>query len=140
MYPKTERALRFSFGFIGSLYGLIFLGKVAQIALVFIENPNSRLANFSGMFVSYTLFILLVALSYGYVVVRFHHLLAKCPHVMAWTLHFGFFGQAGLLTVQYILGARHFNQLGAIIATAVYASLLIGVKKLTAEQSTEGAS
>ena len=137
MYPKTDRALRFSFGFLGALYGIVFLGNAAQIALVFIHDSNAGWADISGMFVSLSLFFLSVTLAYFYVVVRFQHLLAKRPQVMAWALHFSFFGQIAFLMIQYILGSRHFNQLGGIITTAVYASLLVGVKKLTDEQSIE---
>ena len=109
MYPKTERTLRFSFGFFGSLFGIIFLGKMAQIALVLIQNPNTRFPDFSGMFLANTLFVLLVALSYGYVVVKFHHLLDESSKVMEWILHFSFFGQIAMLIIPFINAGRNFN-------------------------------
>ena len=127
MYPKTERALRFSFGFFGSLYGIIALGQVAQIALVLIQKPNARLVDFSGMFLSHVLFMLLVTSSFGYVVVRFYHLLDQSPRVMERVLHFNFLGQIAFLIIG---GGGQANPLGGIIAAVVYASLLIGVRKL----------
>ena len=112
---------------------------MAQIALVLLQNPKARLAEFSGMFFAQTIFVLLVTLSYGYVVVKFHHLLDRSPQVMEWILHFSFFGQIALLTIHFINGGRNFNSFGGIIATMVYASLLTGVKKLAGEQAIEGA-
>ncbi|HEY4247792.1 MAG TPA: hypothetical protein VGM64_13115 [Lacunisphaera sp.] len=140
MYPKTERALRFSFGFFGSLYGIIFLGYAAQIALVFLQDSSPRWSGISGVFILASLFFLLVTSSFFYVVVRFQYLLAKRSQVMAWALHFSFFGQFAFLTFQYFSGLRHFNSLGGIIAMAVYAALLSGVKKLMSEQLIEDAA
>ena len=130
MYPKTARALRFSFAFVGILYGLVFLGHLANIVLAFRTHPNFRWAELPLVGQLFTLFLFSVVCAFGYVVVRFYRLLYNDSRAQEITLHYSFWGQIAFVIVQFIAGYRNINSIGAIFATALYVSLLTGLKKV----------
>ena len=130
MLKETKTSLRTWFAVVTVLFLLMGAGRVAQVILLLRGRPEARL---SPLFLIQTVFILLVALAYGFVWVKFNGLIgAKAAQIMS-VLHVNYWGSVAFATI-YVLYGTGPNVIGLLVSTLVYVYLWKSVVRISKEQ------
>lgn len=129
MFKENSSAVRVVFGVLAFLYALIFAGKVAEVILLLRKNAHVQV---SPLFIAQALFVLMVAVAYGWVVARFWSLILDRPRAIKVVVHSTYWGSLGFGLI-YLIARAHVNYVGLVVSTIVYIYLISSVNRLSGE-------
>ena len=130
MLKESKKSVRLFFAIISFLYFVMGAGAVSQLIIFINDNPGAHLA---PLFLTQTAFRIFIALAFGYVALKFSHLITDKPKTIKGILHFNFWGSIVFLIIFIILGTK-VNFIGLVISALVYVYLLKSVDRLSKEE------
>ena len=89
MLKESKKSVRLFFAIISFLYFVMGAGAVSQLIIFIHDNPGAHLA---PLFLTQTAFRIFIALAFGYVALKFSHLITDKPKTIKGILHFNFWG------------------------------------------------